>query len=129
MFTLYQTISKCSIKNELFYKKINSMLDSRCLILEKSFTAENPPNGVAGKRGGFLATKASAFAKATADRLRHKEKLDSPWDSLRRITGFFLPRRAQRFLAGLVFLAKPAFKASFVAGYCRRPLGHQGWPA
>jgi len=27
-----------------------SMLDSGCLILEKSFTAENPPNDVAGKR-------------------------------------------------------------------------------
>jgi hypothetical protein len=24
-----------------------------------------------------------------------------------------------------VFLAKPAFKASFVAGYCLRPQGHQ----
>jgi hypothetical protein len=25
----------------------------------------------------------------------------------------------------LVFLAKPAFKASFVAGYCLRPQGHR----
>jgi hypothetical protein len=27
--------------------------------------------------------------------------------------------------ASLVFLAKPAFKASFVAGYCFRPQGHR----
>jgi len=40
----------------------------------------------------------------------------------------FLPQRAQRtqrFLASLVFLAKPAFKASFVAVYCLRPQGHR----
>jgi len=39
-----------------------------------------------------------------------------------------LPQRAQRtqrFLASLVFLAKPAFKASFVAVYCLRPQGHR----
>ena len=51
----------------------------------------------------FLTAKASAFAKATADRLRHEEKSD-------RITGL---TESTEFLAGLVFSANSALKASF----------------
>jgi len=68
----------------------------------------------------LLTTKASAFAKATADRLRHEEKLDADFadsfdyfdeaqykcaqDEVTRI--LFLPQRTQRFFVQLSVLDK-----------------------
>jgi hypothetical protein len=88
------------------------------LIFRKILTHFNPPNGVAGKHREFFYHEGIRLRwamPASPDRLQHEEIFNRGLTQI----------NADLFFASLVFLAKPAFKASFVAGYCLRPQGHR----